>query len=160
MTRTRPLHLVVLAAIGAAAGVLLQLALGAAGAAKLVPPVSLSVTLVLIAVVVVALAFPVRRATRSSEGGPVDPFYATRVVLIAKASALAGALLAGGGLGILLEMLGRPAFGAGPVWGAVAMLVAAIALLVAGLVAESFCMIPPEDDDPAAGAGTGPTAAP
>lgn len=156
MTRTRPLALVVLAAIGAVAAVALQLALGATGMSKIVPPVSLAVTLVLIAVVVVALALPVRRAARAARRGPVDPFYATRVVLIAKASAFTGALLGGAAAGLVVELLARPVVAGATVWGAVATLVAAVVLLTAGLVAEWFCLVPPDDDD---GRGSGPTAA-
>ena len=90
MTRTRALPLIVLAVIGGIAALLLQLALGAAGMPKITPQVPLSVTLVLIGVIVVVLALPVRRAVRLHEHARVDPFYATRVVLIAKASALSG----------------------------------------------------------------------
>lgn len=161
MTRTRALPLVVLAVIGGIAALLLQLALGAAGMPKLTPQVSLSVTLVLIGVVILLLALPVRRTTRSvrprAEGSEerradappparVDPFYATRVVLIAKASALAGALFAGAAAGLVVELLGRPVSAAPTVWAGVAMLVAALVLMAAGLVAESWCALPPDDE--------------
>lgn len=155
MTRTPPLVLVALGVISAVVAFLLQLTLGAIGLSKLVPQLTLSVTLVLIAVVVVALAWPVRRATRGARHpgdrpAPkrrVDPFYATRVVLIAKASAVAGAILAGAGVGVLVELLTRPVSAAATVWGAVAMLVAAALVLVAGLLAESWCTVPPDDDE-------------
>lgn len=146
MTRTPPLLLVVLGVVSAGVALLLQLGLGAAGLSKLVPQLTLSVTLVLIAVIVVVLALPVRRATRGAEKRRVDPFYATRIVLIAKASAVAGAILGGAGVGMLIELLGRPVSAASTIWGAVAMLVAAILVLVAGLVAESWCTVPPDDD--------------
>ena len=147
MTRTRPVLLVVLAVASAIVALLVQLGLGASGLSKLVPQLTLSVTLVLIAVIVVALALPVRRATRGSEKRRVDPFYATRVVLIAKASAVTGAILGGAAAGMLIELLIRPVTAAGAVWGAVAMLVAAVLALVAGLIAENWCAVPPEDDD-------------
>ena len=147
MTRTRPALLVVLAVASAIVALALQLGLGASGMSKLVPQLTLSVTLVLIAVVVVALALPVRRATRGSVKRRVDPFYATRVVLIAKASAVAGAILGGAAAGMLIELLIRPVTAAGAVWGGVAMLVAAVLVLIAGLVAENWCTVPPEDDD-------------
>ncbi len=156
MTRTRALPLIVLAVIGGIAALLLQLALGAAGMPKITPQVPLSVTLVLIGVIVVVLALPVRRAVRLHEHARVDPFYATRVVLIAKASALSGALFAGAAIGLLIELLGRPVVTTGAIWGVVVMLIASLALMIAGLVAEAFCVVPPDDDDP----GTGPTATP
>ena len=152
MSRTRPLLLVGLGVASAIVALLLQLGLGTAGMSKLVPQLTLSVTLVLIAVIVVALALPVRRATRPprAPGAPkrrVDPFYATRVVLIAKASAVAGAILGGAAVGMLVELVSRPVSAAGTVWGAVAMLVAAGLVLVAGMLAESWCTVPPGDDE-------------
>lgn len=162
MTRTPPLLLVVLGVVSAVVALLLQLTLGAFGLSKLVPQLTLSVTLVLIAVIVVVLALPVRRATRGARNAGdgnsrpaqkrrVDPFYATRVVLIAKASAVTGAILAGAGVGVLVELLTRPVSAASTIWGAAAMLVAAVLVLVAGLVAESWCTVPPEDDEKPSG---------
>ncbi|MBN9140571.1 MAG: DUF3180 family protein [Micrococcales bacterium] len=151
MTRTRPALLLLLALGSAIAAVALQLGLAAVGLSKLVPQVTLSATLVLIAVVVIVLALPVRRATRgpAREGAPrrVDPFYATRVVLISKASAVAGALLGGAALGFVVELLIRPVNMASSVWAAAAMLVGGILLMVAGLLAESWCALPPDDDE-------------
>ena len=155
MTRTRPALLAVLALVAAVAAFALQLGLAAVGLSKIVPQVTLAVTLVLIAVVVVALALPVRRATRGAgERAPdapprprVDPFYATRVVLIAKASAVAGALLGGAAAGIVIELIVRPVSTSASLWAGVAMLVGGMLLLVAGLLAESWCVLPPDDDD-------------
>lgn len=162
----------VLALASAIGAVALQLGLAAVGLSKIVPQVTLSVTLVLIAVVVVVLALPVRRATRpgsrqdgpragapgrggSRPGGsrPVDPFYATRVLLIAKASAVAGALLGGSAVGLVTELVIRPVSMAATVWAGVAMIVASILLLVAGLLAESWCALPPDDDEHPSAAG-------
>lgn len=147
MTRTRGSVLVVLAVAGTVGAFLLQLVLGALGAQKFVPEVSLSITLALIAVVIVALAVPVRQATRAERPRRVDPFYATRVLLLAKASAVAGALLAGVAAGLVIELLVRPVWVTGSLWRMLGMLAAAIVLLVAGLVAETLCMLPPDDDE-------------
>ncbi|TXK19060.1 DUF3180 family protein [Homoserinibacter sp. GY 40078] len=157
MTRTRGSLLVLLAAIGAVVGFLVQIGLGALGLSKLLPELTLSATLLLIAVIVVALAIPIRRATRGRVRRPVDPFYATRVVLLAKASAVAGALVGGAGLGLLVELLIRPVSATDAVWRTVATLVAGVVLLVAGLVAETLCIVPPDDDEkqPPGGAAVG-----
>lgn len=153
MTRTRAPLLLALAAIGTVVGFLLQLGLGAAGAQKLMPEVTLAVTLVLIGAVVVALAVPVRRATHGAVRRRVDPFYATRVVLLAKASAVAGALLGGAAAGMLIELLMRPVSSPEGWWRLLAMLGAAVVVLVGGLVAEALCVVPPEDEgDPPGGA--------
>ncbi|MDP3208625.1 MAG: DUF3180 domain-containing protein, partial [Rhodoglobus sp.] len=64
MTRTNPLHLVVLAVLGAVAAWLLETGLAASGRAVLIPPVTLAIALVLIGVIVVLMARPVRRVSR------------------------------------------------------------------------------------------------
>ncbi|MEQ1737780.1 MAG: DUF3180 family protein, partial [Rhodoglobus sp.] len=90
----------------------------------------------------------VRRVSRRVVGARVDPFYATRVVMLAKASALSGALLAGAGLGIAVYLLGRSVPGVGSISLAFAGAAGAVLLLVGGLIAEHMCAIPPDDDDP------------
>jgi Protein of unknown function (DUF3180) len=143
MTRTRPLALVLAALIGAAAAFGLDTVLAMRGLAVLVPPVSLAVALVLIGVVVLALAWPVRRAAAGERR--IDPFYATRAVVLAKASALAGALLAGGAAGILLYLLTRAVVPLGSTLAAGGTVVAAVLLVSAALVAEHWCALPPDD---------------
>jgi lysylphosphatidylglycerol synthetase-like protein (DUF2156 family) len=143
VTRTRPLALIIAALVGAAAAFGLDALLAMRGVAVLVPPVSLAVALVLIGVVVLALAWPVRRAAKGERR--IDPFYALRAVVLAKASALAGALLAGGAAGILLYLLTRAVVPLGSTLAAGGTVVAAVLLVVAALVAEHWCALPPDD---------------
>lgn len=147
MTRTKASLVIVLAVIGAIGGFLVQLALGAFGFQKLLPEFTLAITLVLIAIVVVALAVPIRRATRGPVRRRVDPFYATRVVVLAKACAAAGALLSGAAAGLLVELLVRPVSASEALWRMLAMLVASVLVLIAGLIAETLCIVPPDDDE-------------
>ena len=147
MTRTHPLHMVVLAILGAVVAWLLETVLAASGRAVIIPPVTLAIALVLIGGIVVWMALPVRRVSRRVAGARVDPFYATRVVMLAKASALSGALLAGAGVGIAVYLLGRSVPGVGSITLAFAGAAGATLLLVGGLVAEHMCAIPPEDDE-------------
>lgn len=148
MTRTKPLHLLVLAVFGGAITWFVETALAASGRPVLIPPFTLAVALVLIGVIIVAMAWPVRRVARGDRTRRVDPFYAARVVLLAKASSLGGALLTGGGIGIAGYLLSRSVLPAvGSVTMGVATAAGAVLLLVAGLVAEHWCAIPPEDDD-------------
>ena len=149
MTRTKPLHLFALAVLGGAALWFVETALAASGRPVLIPPFTLAVALLLIGVIIVVMAWPVRRVARGDRSKRVDPFYATRVVMLAKASSLGGALLAGGGLGIASYLLSRSVLPAvGSVTMGIATAAGAILLLVAGLVAEHWCAIPPDDDDP------------
>lgn len=152
MTRTNPLHLVLLAALGATLAWFLQTALVASGNAVVIPPVTLAFALALIGAIVIVMALPVRKVARRVEGARVDPFYATRVVMLAKASSLSGSLLAGAGLGIAAYLVTRSVIpGVGSVAMALASVAGAIVLLVAGLVAEYMCTLPPDDDDPREG---------
>lgn len=148
MTRTKPLHLVLLVALGGGVTWFLETALAASGQAVLIPPFTLAVALLLIGVIIVVMALPVRRVSRGVPNARIDPFYATRVVMLAKASSLSGALLGGGGLGIVAYLLSRSVLpGVGSVTMAFAAAAGAISLLVAGLVAEQMCAIPPDDDE-------------
>jgi hypothetical protein len=153
VTRTRPLTLVVLVVLGAGAGLVLQSVLAALGQPKLRPEFTLAITLVLIAAAAVTLAVPVRRATRGNPAHRVDPFYATRVVVLAKASAIGGALLSGAGLGFVIELALRSGDPGGDAFLRVfSVLGGGIALMVGGLVAEALCTVPKDGgDDPGAG---------
>lgn len=147
MKRTGPAPLLALAAAGVLAGYLFDLGLAASGRPVIVPPVTLPIALVLIGVIVIALAWPVRKAVRDDRVARIDPFYATRVVVLAKASSLAGALLAGLGLGVTLYLLSRAVVpGVGSVLLAIAAAVGAILLMIAALIAEWMCVLPPADD--------------
>lgn len=148
MTRTNPLTLVLLATLGAFGGWFVETAMVATGRPVLIPPITLTVALVLIGVIIVIMAMPVFKVARGKPNAHIDPFYATRVVVLAKASSLSGALLAGAGLGFAGFLLTRSVVpGVGSLTMAFAMAVGAIVLVVAGLIAEYMCTIPPEDED-------------
>jgi len=143
MSRTRPTPLLLAALVGVLLAFALDSVLAMRGVAVLVPPVSLAVALVLIGAVVLALAWPVRRAAKGERR--IDPFYATRVVILAKASALAGALLAGAAAGILIYLLTRAVVPLGSTLAAGGTVVAAALLVIAALVAEHLCALPPDE---------------
>jgi len=148
VTRTRPTVLIVLAVIGAGAGWLLQLGLQTSGRPIVIPPVTLAIALSLIGILVLLAAIPVYRSVIRAAQRAIDPFYATRVVLLAKASSLTGALLGGALAAFLIFLLSRPVVAAvGSVSIAIFTTVGAIVLLVGGLVAEKMCTLPPEDDE-------------
>lgn len=86
---------------------------------------------------------------RVDEAAPkrVDPVYAVRVLAFAKASSLAGSVLAGGSAGVLVFVLTRPVIAQGLLPESIAGVVGAVVLLVAGLVAESWCLLPPDSRD-------------
>lgn len=149
MRRTSPLTLGGVGLAAAVVGFLIQFLLVATGNASIVPPYTFAVTLVVIAIVVVALAWPVRRAVRGN--GRVDPFRAARTAMLAKACSVGGALFGGLSVGLLVHLLTRPVIATEYVWPTLTALVAGGLLLAGGLVAENFCTLPPPEDpkDPA-----------
>ena len=147
MTRTRFSTIALLALVGGSVGWVLEVGLVSTGRAIAIPPVALSVVLVLIAGIVVGMAVPVWQVVRGTAKKRVDPFYATRVVVLAKASSLTGSLLAGAAIAVMIFVLTRSVLPAlGSVGLTVAASVCAVLLLVAGLIAEKMCTLPPQDD--------------
>lgn len=147
MKRTNTITLILLTAIGGVGAGLLETVLTARGRPILLPPLTLGLALLAIGGIVVLLALPIRRLTRGTGQQPIDPYYSTRVLVLAKASALSGSLLAGFGVGVAIYLLSRSVVPLGSVGLAVAMLIGAGGLLAGGLIAEHMCTIPPDDDD-------------
>lgn len=148
MRRTHPTPLIALGLAGLVVGFLAELAAASFGVPILVPPISLPLTLAVIGILIVILAWPVRRSTRGTGRPPVNPFVALRIAVLAKASSLSGALVLGVGLGIAVYILTRSVVPAvSTLWLAIATAVGAAILLAGGLVAEHFCTLPPRDDD-------------
>lgn len=148
MKRTPASTLVAFTLSGLVIGYLGELSIVTAGSKALVPPISLPVTLVGVAVIVLALAWPIRRAVKGKATKHLDPFRAMRTAVLAKACSLSGALVFGIGIGIALFVLTRSVLPSGEtVWLAIATAIGAAVLLVAGLIAEHFCTLPPDDTD-------------
>lgn len=156
MKKTSVVSLIVLAIVGLAVVSLAEFALAMNGRSVLVPPLTLAVTLAVFGVLIVAVAIPIRRSVSGKSVARVDPFYALRVVMLAQASALGGALLLGAGLGVVVYLLSLPVLPSGGSAAlAVATIVGAALLLAGGLVAESMCRIPPGKDREGDGPGDG-----
>lgn len=149
MGRTKPLTLILLVVLGVGIGWLVQTALTSMGRPVFTPPLSLTLVLAVIGAGLVAMAWPVRRVVKKVAGAKVDPFYATRVVTLAKASSLSGSLLGGAALGMVAFLLTRPVPPVGSVSMAVAMVVGALVLTLGALVAEHMCTLPPDDGEQA-----------
>ncbi|MET4158642.1 DUF3180 domain-containing protein [Agromyces sp. PvR057] len=149
MKRTHPSAVVAAVVAGVVIGYLVDLAIVSAGGKAIVPPISLAITLVGIAAIVVALAWPIRRAVKERSTKHLDPFRAVRTAVLAKAAGLSGAVLLGLGMGVGLFLLTRSVVPpASTVWQAFATAIGGAVLLVGGLVAEHFCTLPPDDTDP------------
>ena len=114
-------------------------------------PVGSMLLLVLIAVAVLATAWPVRRWTTGGvRSGFFTPLRAARAAVMAKAASHCGAVLLGWWAGhavfllpdLAIESL-RSAF-----WRLVVGMLLALGVIVAGLVAERWCRLPEGDNDP------------
>lgn len=148
MKRTRPTSLIGLGVLGLVIGFLGELAAAGMGIAVFVPPVTLPITLVAVAIILVAFAVPIRRSVRGRSSRRIDPFQAMRIVVLAKACSLSGALLTGAGVGILVFLLTRDVLPSSNAILLTALGTAgAVVLLVAGLISEFFCSLPPDTDD-------------
>lgn len=147
MKRTRISTVISLLVVAAVAGFAVDAALAATQHPTMIPAFTLGLVLLAISAIIISLAVPVYRVARGRTHEPIDAYYATRVVLIAKASSLAGALFGGFVGGLLAYMLTRGvSVAAGALVPTIVGVVGGIVLLVAGLVAENMCTVPPDDD--------------
>ncbi|MFJ6651544.1 DUF3180 domain-containing protein [Microbacterium sp. NPDC091313] len=160
MKRTGPGVLILVAVLGVALGFALDNALTAWGRPTFAPAVTLPILLLLLAAVVLVLAIPIFRATRGRAAGPVNPFRALRIAVLAKASSVVGAIMTGFAVGLLVYGLTRDvAPSLGSLGTVIATAVCGVILVAAGLVAEQLCTLRKDDDDdehpdgPSSGAG-------
>lgn len=91
------------------------------------------------------------RIDRRPGRDPVDPLLVARFVVLAKASALAGAIFCGVYAAVTVWLLLKQLQQLAHAWidlpAAVAGLVASAALMVAGLLLERACRVPPQPDE-------------
>ncbi len=125
------------------------------GRAVFIAPASLVFTLPAIAILLAAFSWPMVRYRRdlaaaltaktSKPVKRVDPFYAVRILVLAKASSITSSAILGWQLGVLFYLLSRPAQGSESVGRTIGAGIAAVVLLVVALVVERFCRLPNED---------------
>ncbi|WP_424466735.1 DUF3180 domain-containing protein [Pseudoclavibacter helvolus] len=195
-SRTRPGLLIGLAIIGGVLAWCVETWLVTSGRAVMAPPLTMPLTLVVLAALLLWLAWPIRAytrrlwrerreaesrrrapglerdgsrsgrgggrnsdrqqgrghddhdAARDARGKRVDPQYAFRVLAFARAASLASSLMGGVALGVLVFALTRTVPPEEPIWHSVVALVGSVVLLTVGLIAESWCRIPPGGEEP------------
>ncbi|WP_432561599.1 DUF3180 domain-containing protein [Kineococcus sp. SYSU DK003] len=106
-------------------------------------------TIGLLAVAVFGLGWPVKQWVEGDKGRRIDALRAARTAALAKAASVAGSLLVGGFAGWVVHYvptLDIAARRSEAVVGAADVVVSAL-LLVAGLVVERWCRVPPDEDD-------------
>ena len=121
------------------------------GEAQFTPPITLGAALFFIGLILPTLAWPIRAITKPRDPQkprePVNPFYATRVLLLAKAGALTGALLTGAAVGVVVFSATRMVIAVGPLVLAVSAVVGGVVLTIGSVLAERWCRIPPSSTD-------------
>ena len=155
LDRLNPLHLLGVAAVGAALALLIQAWLSSRGRPSLIPPYSMAVMLVALAVLLIALGLRLRKLVAKGTGA-VNPFHAVRLLATARAGQIVGAAFAGFGGGLIVSVLGRSVPAPTGTWiPMVVTALSAIVLLVCATVAEHLCRVPPSDDDENGDKGSG-----
>ena len=153
---TRPVRARVLVALALAlfvVGWCWQLVSRSQGAALLTAPWTVSIALIVLAAVILALAWPIRRRLNAEQGRRIDPFHAMRVLALARAGQLTGACVGGFLAGCVLFFLLLPQAGLRLAASSLTAAGAAIVLVVVSVIAERFCKLPPEDGEVAGSAG-------
>lgn len=156
LDRLNPLASLAAAALGMAAGLFVQYFLSGRGLSPLVPPLSLPVTLVFIAAMLLGFGIRLRRSL-SKRTRDVNPFHAVRLLATARAGQLAGGLLGGFGGGLALSLLGRSVPAPATSWVPMLLVfVGGLTLVICAMMTERMCRVPPGDgtderDDPESG---------
>lgn len=75
----------------------------------------------------------------------IDPFYAMRVLVLAKATAIAGALFLGATLSLVFTQLSQPVV-ADSIWRNLVALVESALLIATSLIIERACKLPDDGD--------------
>jgi len=156
MNQTKPQSVMTWAVVGGVLAWAIQMWLTTNGFPSFVPPATFGVAVGLVGVLLVILAWPIRRfVLRRPGAGPVDALYSTRVLLLAKAGALAGSFFVGGSIGVGISLVARPVMSTESVLVTGVAVVGAILLVVGSLLAERWCRVPPESQDTLGGSEEG-----
>ena len=156
MSRTSPLSLVIATLVGAIIGFGVDAFLVGRGGSVYLVPWEFATLLAALAVITVVLGIGVRRSLQpKSRWRELRP-RAVDVLRFVKTMAVAGAFEAGYLAGFLVYMLSRPIVPDYAVPSAVGTVIAAVMLVIAALVAERLCELPPPTDpDADASSGSG-----
>jgi len=109
---------------------------------------TLGISISVIAIVLLVMVLPIWKYKRNLAKNesvkliPVNPFYAVRVLLLAKASAITAALFIGWHGGVLLKQLTAPVVVADAMSSNITALITSFILLVEAFLIEQICKVP------------------
>lgn len=130
------------------------------GAGVPVATPTILITLPSIAIIELLIAIPIFRyrselqkfAKTGVRPKRIDPFYAMRVVVLAKATAIAGAIFLGASLSLVFTQWSQPVV-ADSIWRNVVALVESVLLIVVALIIERACKLPDDGENAAKDTG-------
>ena len=125
---------------------------------------TLSISVVIVAVILISLAFPIWKYKRNlkkisdtlkdnptakiTKPLPVDPFFAVRVLTLAKAGAVTAGMLGGWHIGVLIKQYTAPVIVTGSTGTNIAAAIASLMLLATALIVERICRLPKDPGNP------------
>ena len=150
MKPTKIMTLVGWAVSATTAGYLLPKFVVNAGGAIPISPLNIIITLPLIGILLVLMAIPMFRYRKASLARtkdiskprpmPMNPFYAVRLVLLAKAIAISGAIFSGWHIGVVWLQLTSPIIPSSTLQNGFALL-GAIGMTACAIIVERICRI-------------------
>ncbi len=162
MKQTQIMTLVAWAVSATTAGYLVPLVLINGGGSIPISPWSIVITLPLIAVALVIMAIPIYRyrkavleaAKTTSPKRPkrLNPFYAVRVLLLAKSIAISGSIFTGWHLGVVWLQVTSPVIPSSTMQNALA-LIGSFLMTVIALIVERICKVTEDSEDAIAAPG-------
>jgi uncharacterized membrane protein YidH (DUF202 family) len=150
MKPTKIMTLVGWAVSATTAGYLLPKFVVSAGGAIPISPLNIIVTLPLIGILLILMAIPMFRYRKASLARskdiskqrpmPMNPFYAVRLVLLAKAIAISGAIFSGWHIGVVWLQLTSPIVPSSTLQNGLALL-GAVVMTACAIIVERICRI-------------------
>lgn len=157
MKPTKIISLILATFLSAAATYAIVRAVIANGGSIPVAPNNLLISIPSIAVIELLAAIPVFRyrreltkfATTGKRPKRIDPFYAVRILALAKATAISGSLFAGFALSLVILQATLPVI-PDSIWLNAIALIESILLIVAAQIIERACKLPEDGEAPEA----------
>lgn len=134
------------------------------GRAIPVSGVTLAISVIVVAVILISLAVPIwrykhnlKKATLALEQNPtakvvkpmpVDPFYAVRVLVLAKAGAVTASMLGGWHIGVIIKQYTAPVVVESSTGTNIAAGIASLVLLAVSFIVEWMCRLPSDPKGP------------
>ena len=131
--------------IGITVGLVVNFIVVGSGRAAWIPPFTFGISQAVLGAAVLALAVPVRSASKGRRR--IEFRYAVMVLSMSKAGVIVGSLVAGYTLGALVFVATRPVTVMETVVELVFTVLGGAALMACSIVAEGWCKLPPEDDE-------------